>query len=128
MAKLEADMAIARKAAWQKTAEAKAEKETAAALAALEKTAASVAKSRGRGNGGSTGRRGSSGTNYGRESMERESGGRNRGTGKRWYQTRTGKQKRQRAWGHLAYSISQVGFRHTFNGPTQNPSRNEKTT
>jgi hypothetical protein len=49
LAKLEADMAIAKKAAWQKTAEAKAEKEAAAALAALEKTAALAATKAGKG-------------------------------------------------------------------------------
>ena len=49
LAKLKVEMGIAKKAAWQKTAEAKADKEAAAETATLEKAAAVLVKKAGKG-------------------------------------------------------------------------------
>ena len=54
LAKLKVEMGIAKKAAWQKTAEAKADKEAAAETATLEKTAAVIVKKAGKGKNAAT--------------------------------------------------------------------------
>ena len=121
MAKLEADFAIAKKAA----ARAKGD----IVLAPTKN------KHSEREGGGTEGRRESGGTK-----SERESGGTNseRGKGKgkrrhhkqkgkRRHQKGKGKRKRQRERSHPADSISPIGLQRTLHGPRQEPSRSEET-